>query len=547
MGTAGAAGLLAWSAASIAWASAPDLAWLSTHRTAVAFAALVTGSALATRLDDAARRLAIGVAVAATPVLLWALGSRVIPDLLAPLDDTPRLSAPIGHANGLALVAVFAVPGALLLASTRRWRDAGAVLAMGALLVIALTQSRSGLLALVAVVALALWLFPARPRVIGALGAAILGMLPALVYGLTAGSLTTEPTLREPADRRGAGLIIGALIVLGAVLAVILSDVLGPAAARVARVLEHRLAGRLMFIAAGLLVAAGGVASTVFGRDASAGAGRTFSLDSNNRRAWWSEAIRGFTDAPVRGHGAGSFPLTDLAERTRAIDSLRVRQPHQLALELLTELGLVGLLLGVALVVCVAWASRRVGRAAGPALCLVVAFLLQAQLDFPWTIPAASIPAMAAAGVILGMGGRFRMARRRVGIARVAVAAVVGAGAIASAVVVATAAHRTNDAYFSDASPAVAVALADRATDLNPLAIDSLLIAAKAHDQLGDRAAAVRDASRASNRQPENPFAWECLAAVADGSRRTDAIARLATLDPARDPLIQPPRCQPSW
>ena len=545
-GTAAAVGLLAWSAASIAWASAPDLAWLSTHRTAVAVAALITGCALATRLDDAPRRLATGIAVAAAPVLLWALGSRVIPDLLSPLDDTRRLSAPIGHANGLALIAVFAVPGALLLASGRRWRDPGTIIAMGALLVVALTQSRSGLLALVAVIALALWLFPGRAKVVATLAAAILGMLPALVYGLTAGPLTADP-LPGPAGRRGAGLILGALIVLGAVLAVVLRDVLSPTAVRVARALEHRLAGRLLLIAAGVVVVAGGVASSVLGRDASAGAGRNLSLDSNNRRGWWSEAVRGFTDAPIHGHGAGSFPLTHIAERTQAIETLKVRQPHQLALELLTELGVVGLLLGLVLVVCVAWAARRAGRAAAPALCLVVAFLVQAQLDFPWTIPAASVPAMAAAGAILGLGSRALPAPGRLGMARVAVAAVVGAGAIASAIVVGVAAHRTDDAYLSDGSPAVAARLADRAMGLNPLAIDSLLIAAKAQSQLGDHAAAVRDARHATDRQPENPFAWECLAAVADGAVRRVAIARLATLDPARDPVVAPPRCQPSW
>jgi len=226
---------------------------------------------------------------------------------------------------------------------------------------------------------------------------------------------------------------------------------------------------------------------------------------------------------------------------------LQVRQPHQLALELLTELGLVGLLLGAALVACVAWTTRRVGRAAAPAVCLVVAFLVQAQLDFPWTIPAASIPAMAAAGVILGMSGRARPGRRSVGLARVAVAAVVGAGAITSAVIVGLATDRTSNAYFSDASPRVAAALADRATDLNPLAIDALLISAKARAQLGDRAAAARDARRATERQPENPFAWECLAAVGGGPQRTEAIARLVSLDPASDPAIQAPRCQPSW
>lgn len=546
-GVAAGAALVMWSAVSITWATAPDLAWLSTHRTAVAAAALVTGTAVATRMGDPARRLAIGVALAAVPVLLWALGSRVVPDLLAPIDDTSRLAAPVGHANGLALIAVFAVPGAVLLAATRRWRGAGTVVAMGALLVLALTGSRSGILALVGAAAVAVWMFPARDRVLAALGAAVLGGLPAAVYGLTAGPFTTEPTLAEPAERRGAGIILGVLVVLGAVIAVVARDLLVPAARRGAASLAHRLAGRLLLIGAAVIVAGGGVIAATTGRDASPGAGRTISVDSNHRLDWWAEASRGFADAPVWGHGAGSFPLTHILERSVAIETLKVRQPHQLALELLTELGAVGLLLGVALVGCVIWAARRAGRAAAPALCLVVAFLIQAQLDFPWTIPAASIPAMAGAGVVLGMCGPRVAATRATGAARVAATAIVAVGAIVSAAVVAVAASRTNDAYLSDASPAAAVAKADRATDLEPLAIDSLLIAAKGRAQLGERAAAIHDARRATERQPENPFAWECLAAVADGPVRAAASARLAALDPARDQAQDPPHCQPSW
>ena len=546
-GVAAAAGLAAWSAVSITWATAPDLAWLSTHRTTVAVAALVTGVVVGTRVSDPARRFAVGVALAAVPVLAWALGSRVIPDLLAPIDDTSRLAAPIGHANGLALIAVFAVPGAVLLASTRRWRDAGTVIAMGALIVVGLTGSRSGLLALVGAATVAVWMFPSRERVLATLGAALIGALPAIVYGLTAGPLTTEPTLPDPAERRGAGIIFGVLVLVGAAICVVARDLLRPAARRAARALEHRRAGRLLLIGVGVLVVAGGVLAAVSGRDASAGAGRAISVDSNHRLDWWAEAARGSADAPGWGHGAGSFPLTHILERTEAIENLNVRQPHQLLLELLTELGAVGLLLGLAVVACVAWAARRAGRAAAPALCLVVAFLIQAQLDFPWTIPAASIPAMAAAGVVLGMGGPAVAARRTTATARVVAAAVVAVAAIVSAVVVGVAASRTNDAYMSDAAPAVAVAKADRATGVNPLAIDSLLIAAKGHAQLGDPVAAVRDARRATERQPDNPFAWECLAAVAGGPVRAAAIDHLADLDPVRDPAADPPRCQPSW
>ena len=200
------AALVAWSATSITWTPAPDLAWLSTNRTAVALAAMAIGVALAIGTRDPARRLAIGIAVAAMPILGWALATRVVPELLSPAGEGPRLAAPIGHANTLALVAVFAVPGALCLTATRRWRPAGAAVAMIPLLVVAMSGSRSGILALAAAVALALWLQDDRPSMLAALGAAIVGALPAAVYALGAGAFTAEPVLEDPASRRGAGL-----------------------------------------------------------------------------------------------------------------------------------------------------------------------------------------------------------------------------------------------------------------------------------------------------------------------------------------------------
>jgi hypothetical protein len=545
LGAGAMAGLVAWCALSIAWASAPDLAWLAANRLALTLAALVFGLAAACRLREPADRLATGMAAACVPIVGWALGSRALPELLAPIVDTPRLAAPIGHANGLAMVVVIAVPGALLLGARPPWRGIAAALLACDLIVIALTGSRSGLLALAATVAVAVWLLPDRPATLGTLGAAIVGAIPATVYGLTAGPLTREPFLADPSERRSAGLVFGLLVIAGAATAAALHEPIRPAAGRLATRVSHPAAGRALLIGAGVVIVAGAIVATLHGRGAGSGAGRVISVDSNNRVAWWGQAARGFADAPLAGHGGGSFPLTNIAERTVAADTLRVREPHQLVLELLTELGAVGLLLAGLAVAGVVWAARRAGRAAvAPAVCMTVGFLVQAQLDVPWTTPAVMVPVAAAAGVMLAAGGTA--AGGRWGAARAVAVAAIGAAAIASSLVLSVASTRASDAVLADANPREVVRLAPDAASLNPLAIGALLAEARARAQLGDDRGAVRVARLATGRQPENPFAWECLAAVGAAADRAEATVRLVRLDPRRDPTVLP-RCQPGW
>ena len=570
--------LVAWSALSMTWAPAPDLAWLATNRVALGLAALVLAVGPALVAADPARRFAIGVAVAAVPVLAWALGSRVLPELLAPIRDTPRLTAPIGHANTLALVAVFVVPGALCLAAQQRWRRTGAIILMLGLLVVAMSGSRSGILALATSIALALWLQADRPAMLGALGAAVFGAVPAALYALTAGPLTTEPILDDPAGRRGAGLMLGALIVGGAAIAGTMHDPLAPAARRVARWLDRPAAGRIVPAMTGVAIVGGVALAAVVGRNAEAGAGRAISLSSNNRTPWWGQAWRGFLDAPIVGDGAGGFPLTHIAERTVADQNLLVRQPHQLGLELLSELGVVGLLLGLVALAAVVWGARRVGHAAGPALAIVAAFLVQAQLDIPWTSPAATIPAMAAAGVVVAMGAHAGVRRRPVHLApleatdahsdvscagvtsahagvrhgpvqlaRVGVTAVVAVGACVSALMLWHAERTSTNAYFAAfTDPGRGAALAHAAAGTARLSIGPLLVEARALTTLHDRAGATSAARRAVDRQPDNPFAWECLATVADAAQRSNAIRRWTKLDPHRD-TTRAARCQPGW
>src|SRR5207245_1393079 len=72
---------------------------------------------------------------------------------------------------------------------------------------------------------------------------------------------------------------------------------------------------------------------------------RLLSADSANRWVWWKEAAGAFSDRPIAGWGAGSFPVVHLLYRR---DSLPVRQPHSVPLQWLAETGLVGTLLVLA-------------------------------------------------------------------------------------------------------------------------------------------------------------------------------------------------------
>jgi hypothetical protein len=538
-------GLVVWSASSIAWASAPDLAWLTTNRLVFAFEALVLGVALGAATVDAVRRMAIGVSLAAAPVVVWSLLTRVAPELLAPGGDTARLAAPFDHANTLALIAVFAVPGGLMLVAEGRWRGAGVFITMCSVMVTAMTASRSGMLALMAAVAVLLWGAMDRVAVAGALGAVLLGALAPTGFALTAGAFTSEPVLSDPSERQGAGLVLGLLTTVGIVIAYTYLDCVTRLARRLVR---HHAPMRMRRLIAVVPISIAGtllVVASVAGHSAdTSGPSRLLSFGDNNRWAWWGEAWRGFLASPLRGQGAGSFPLIHIAERGVGDRALLVRQPHQLGLEFLSELGLVGFLLAGTVMVVVAVAARRIGRTAAPAVAILVAFLIQAYVDIPWTYPAVAAPVCVAAGVVLATGPEGRLlGRSRAGV-RIGGMALLALVTSASTLLFLRGELLATTAYLADSSRGVAFARA--AADSSPLSIGALLIEARTLAGSRTEAKGIEAAREAVSRQPANPYAWECLTAVSHGLERREAVRRWASLDP-RHGGLQGAACRPSW
>ncbi len=545
----GTAGLAVWTACSIGWSSAPDLSWIEANRTALALAALVIGLGLGALLPGAPAKLGVGLSVAAVPPVVWALAVKVAPTVAGSNTDLARLQDPIGAWNGLALLAVLAVPGALWVAgraSPPRWARPLAAAWLSVLgVTVLLTYSRSGLLALAVAVLVVLWLGDGRRRVLLTLLAAAAGAALPAAYGLTDHALTTDELAASA--RRSAGLGLGWRLVLGMAVAAALA-LLVPAVIRrlppvrpLRRWVPPAAAVVLVVLVVGAVVA-GGRGGAAGGSAVGNDPNRLTSLEANNRGDWWAQAERGWRAAPLIGQGAGTFPLIDRRERNDGNDALLARDPHQLELKLLAELGVVGLALLALGIGGVGWgAARAVRRTHDPALALPaavgLAFLAQSQLDWTWSIPALSVPAYAAGGVLLAAAAVGPARSRRASWGWPAAAALTAAAlvAMASSLLPWWSARETSSGWDALARGRAATALDDArlARDLNPVSLGPLTLQAAAHDAAGDRAgwlAALREGTTA---QPDNPAPWSRLAtALGSGPEATAAWRRVLALDP---------------
>jgi O-antigen ligase len=107
------------------------------------------------------------------------------------------------------------------------------------------------------------------------------------------------------------------------------------------------------------------------------------------RASYWHSAWQSALHHPVGGFGAGTFDLSwaaygDLGRWGGAVDA------HNLYLESLSELGLVGLVLVLALLVPLVSALRvnRPAATTAAALAGAATYLVHAGLDWDWEMPA---------------------------------------------------------------------------------------------------------------------------------------------------------------
>jgi tetratricopeptide (TPR) repeat protein len=512
-------GLGVWVGLSIAWSIAPDASWAWLNRSVVYAALLVLGllvGALAHGRADLAWILAgvLGAAIG------WSLLGVAVPALAEDGDRVARLREPVGYWNGLALLADAGIAlGLWIAAGGRGWRRAtGVLLVFGSVVVVALTQSRAGVLAALAVLALVLALAPRRLEV-GLL--LVCGAAPAVAVAAWA---FTRPALVEDGAGRAARVDDGRLFALavgvGALVAVVLAlwapveRLVAERRGVVTRALAAVGVAAVLAGAVGLVAGVGNpftwAADQVSGGECVNDPGRLTELCDNNRLAWWGDAVEIAREHPVSGTGAGTYAIARLRVRD---DATPVTEPHSVPLQLLADLGLVGLALGLAAAASAALSvGRSLRRLDGPdrwdatALAAVpVAFGLHALVDYDLEFLAMSAPALMATGALLAAGGSPR--RVRVGLAEVLALTAVAAAALASLWLPALARDAVDEAYATEELTAAADAAA-RARSLDPLSLDPVFAQAYVAERAGDRRRAQELLEEATRMQPENPAPW---------------------------------------
>jgi O-antigen ligase len=552
---------------SITWAASPSDAWLETNRTltyAVVFAAAV---ALAHSVPGRWSAVLGAVTLSAVVLSGYAVLTKVLPGALNPDEVYGRLREPFGYWNSVGLAAALGVPGCLWLGSRRAGHQALNALAYPSLALLVLTMllafSRGAVLA--AALGAAFW-FASVPRRLRGAAVLIAGVAGGGIVAAWAFSQSALTDDRVPlALRNTAGLQFGALLVVVLVVLAFGGLALGFARAmHTPTLLQRDRAGVALLVAlalvpvgaiVGLSVSSRGLTGSISARwnqltDPSAplpgNDTSRLTAAGSVRARYWDEALRIFKDNPGVGVGAGGYAT--VRKRYRTADPA-VRQAHGYVVQTLADLGLAGLAVNLALLA--AWLAGAVratglrrrdrGRPYSPEriglltlLATVVVFGAHSLIDWTWLVPGNAIVALIAAGWLAGRGplgerasdglasdpAHGLAARLRAGL-RDRARAIAAVGTLLIVLATAWTAWQpqradnlTQDALgaLSDGHPATALARAQRAHAINPLALEPLYALSTIDEADGRRAQAGRVLGQAVRLQPANPDPWVRLA-----------------------------------
>jgi hypothetical protein len=503
-------GLTLWSGISIVWSISPDRTWSFTNRTLVYLAFALLGVLVCAQVTR--EQVALGAAVLLAAVVGWALLAKCVPALYSDYGRLARLRAPLDYWNELALLCAAGVPVALWLAVVRR-RLEGAVLLYALVVTLLLTYSRFGVV--LACAAAVTWtVLERKSRVESLVTFAFGGIAGTAVFGLALALPGITKDGQSRSVRAHDGWIFALVLLAGAAVVYAAARLYArhPVPAR-HRARVERAAG----IAALVLAIAGVALSVAFagriwheftnpGNTQVRNTSTRLKTATGDRWVWWQEAWHAFTRHPAGGTGAGTFELTNQMLRTTPVV---VDEPHNVPLQLLTETGIVGLVLYLAVAagaLAGAWRARR--EPAGLALGLAVAaFFAHAVVDKDWNYVAACGPFFFLCGCLVARPGATAPSRAPSrGPSRRPLLAVC-AVAVALAGVYSLAAPWLAQRDLATASTAAQVKHA-RAYD--PLSVDALLELAALEANPASSLQHLNDAVRLEH---ENAEAWYQLGA----------------------------------
>jgi tetratricopeptide (TPR) repeat protein len=450
------------------------------------------------------QRFAEGIGISLFAVALLALCSRLLPDLLG-LGPGPgsneRLGYPLGYWNANALA--FGVGCAFALWMSRRslntwlrWFGVGMLPAL--LLALYLTYSRGGVLTLAVACGCLIALSRDRLWLLATLAIGMIGALPAILAVQARQSLANNLDTQATVDQ---GLTVLLILIAGTLLALGLHALLrrierknGAFTGRALAVSRDPAVLKWVAIGLALLAIGGGIA---FGGRAwdefsssdlqlsSQGEDRFGQLSGSGRHEFWRVSLDAFGEEPVVGHGAGTyqFAWNQLRETP-----LAVLDAHSLYLEAFAELGVVGGVIVLGLVLALLWigfgawrgaeTSRKDLHAVLLAACL--AFAVGAGIDWFWEIAAVGAIFFLASGALVASrcrqlaqqraSGNGKPEERRFGLAVAGLAvAWIAALALIGPLLVDREIEASNDAA-ADGNVAVAIEHAENARSIEPWA-----------------------------------------------------------------------------
>jgi hypothetical protein len=570
-------------ALSITWSLQPSDSWLEANRTFSYLLVFAGAMTLARTVGAWWSGLLGALCAATTAICIWAILTKVFPGTLASDESNvyARLREPFDYWNAVGLTAALGVPPTLWLGARRSGHAAINALAfpiMGILLLtVLLAYSRGSLLAVA--VGCAFWfaVVPLRLRGVAVLAVGAIGALAVSGWVFAQDTLTKDGV--PIGERATSGRELGIAVLVMAVVLLAAGLALGFAAARHApSEPARRRAGAAIVVGLALvpviLVIALAMSSKGLGGTISSGwksltdpndqtqvlndPSRLTSVGSVRAR-YWDESIKIFRAHPLKGVGAGGYATARLRYRT---DNLAVRHAHGYAVQTAADMGIIGLL--VSLLLLLAWIGatgrtlgwrlptfvRREPQQAGARgldprvgfgpehvamatlATVVLVFGVHSFVDWTWFVPGTAVLALTAAGWVAARGplsepaadARMLGARLAQGVrqpSRIALAC----GALALGLLAGWAAWQPlrsvdsdNEALALAAGPssyAKAVGLTETAENQNPLSIDPLLtravVESTAHHPDRARVALVE----AIRRQPSNPQTWEYLSRFA--------------------------------
>jgi len=374
-----------WAGAALAAWAAVSAAVAGDITAAVSIVALLAGVVvvlLAVRRLTSGQRDALAAAVVTVGVLTAASGWVGVAWRITPwaLEDQGlwRAATTLTYANA---AAGLLVPLALLAVARLAARPAVPAMVAAYLLLIGVgaTLSRGGALAL-AVGAAVLATLLGLGRTLRAAGPPTLGAVVAL-----AGLVPSMPANSPPRPAlAAAALVVGMAVAVGA-------------AHLPSRLLALTLAAAVLAGCAVLIVGGGG------GTAVATVTGTRLTIASPDRAAEARAALQLAAERPLTGTGPGRAVLT-WVQHDRRVAS---RYVHNEYLQVLAELGLVGLALLVVLLASLAWTIWR-GRPHAPSTAVwagaaagLAALAVHSALDFLWHLPAIPLAGAVLAGLVL--------------------------------------------------------------------------------------------------------------------------------------------------